>query len=155
MGTVIATGVIAVLGTLMGAVVSGLIQRRVARDGLAATERAALRRDQIAAISELAAAAADHRRTSVHRRVLAARGVDAEQLNAATAAVHGTRSAMAEPLARVRLLLPDPAVQTAVEDLATTTFALRDAEDIEAGRLASIAAHDHLLTVAAESINVA
>ncbi|MFB7763541.1 hypothetical protein [Streptomyces xiamenensis] len=152
MGTAIAAGVIAVVGTLLGSIVSGVLQRRIAQDGLAASERAALRRDQIAAVAALAAASADHRRTSWHRRWLQAGGADEPTLIAAVAAVHATRSAMAEPVARVRLLISSPAVRQAVEDLVEITFSLHDCDDFNAARLASIAAHDRLLDVAAEVI---
>ncbi|MFF2378630.1 hypothetical protein ACFVUW_30015 [Streptomyces xiamenensis] len=152
MGTAIAAGVIAVVGTLLGSIVSGAMQRRIAQDGLAASERAALRRDQTGAVAALAAAAADHRRTSWHRRQLMADGADEPTLIAAVAAVHATRSAMAEPLARVRLLIPDAAVREAVEHLVAVTFGMHDCPDFESARLASIAAHDHLLDVAAAAI---
>ncbi|MGW3297641.1 hypothetical protein ACWC9S_27110 [Streptomyces xiamenensis] len=152
MGTAIATGVIAVLGTLLGSIVSGAMQRRASREAAAATERAALRRDQTAAVAALAAGAADHRRTSWHRRTLEAEGADEPTLIAAVAAVHGTRSAMAEPLARVRLLIPSPAVREAVEDLVDVTFGMHDCADVESARLASIAAHDRLLDIAAAAI---
>jgi glycerol-3-phosphate acyltransferase PlsY len=54
MGTAIAAGVIAVVGTLLGSITSGLMQRRIAQDGLAA------RRASIAAHDRLLDIAADN-----------------------------------------------------------------------------------------------
>ncbi|MFI7278554.1 protein kilB [Streptomyces sp. NPDC049879] len=155
MGTAIATGVIAIAGALLGSIMTGRMQRRITEDAHAAAERAALRREQIAAVAAVAAGAADHRRTSYRRRVLEQRGATAEELAEAKDDAYRTRSAMAQPLALVRLLIPHQAVRVAVDQLVATTFGLREAPDLAAGREASIAAHDRFLDTAAAVIGTA
>ncbi|MFC8175565.1 hypothetical protein [Streptomyces sp. NPDC057325] len=89
--------VIAVLGTLLGAVVAGLIQHRTTRAARDA-ERVDRRRDQaLEAVTALASALANHRRAQFVREELRLAGADQTRLEAARAELHATRAAIETP----------------------------------------------------------
>ncbi|MCF1593854.1 pRL2-23 [Streptomyces muensis] len=152
------TTVVAVLGTLLGAVVAGAIQHQSARAGRVQDRADTLRRERFDAISALAACATEHRRVLYAQQDLQrqAQRTDPEYLAALTAERHATRSATTAQLVRVQLLILDPAVRQAAADLVTSTYNLRDLTDadaIEAHRRAAVAAHDSFVDTAACYLN--
>ncbi|MDJ1138163.1 pRL2-23, partial [Streptomyces iconiensis] len=56
------TSLVAVIGTLAGALVSGLLQHRVARTDRSDARAEQLRRDRMDAVTALARSVSDHRR---------------------------------------------------------------------------------------------
>ncbi|WP_327180476.1 protein kilB, partial [Streptomyces sp. NBC_01335] len=117
------TAVVAVLGTLAGALLTGALQHFSQRAQRTATETTARRAEAVTAVTELASALADHRRAMWIREDLRLRDQD---WTAARADSHNTRSAVTAPLLRVQLLLP--AVAPAAQEAARATYALRDAD---------------------------
>jgi hypothetical protein len=115
--------VVAVLGTLAGALVAGLVQGRSAKAGRRETRQTTA----IETVAALVAALADHRRTmwELEDWRLACAGEDV--LAAARAAVHESRSALTMPWVKVKILTPSlaPLADTAVQ----ATFVMRDAAD--------------------------
>ncbi|MEU2265231.1 pRL2-23 [Streptomyces olindensis] len=154
------TTVVAVLGTLLGAVVAGVIQHRTARAGRAQDRAEALWRDRLDAITALAACATEHRRVLYAQQdaQLHALRTDPDHLAALKEERYATRSATTAQLVRLHLLIVDPAVRQAAADLVTATYNLRDladADDIEAHRLAAVAAHDTFVDTAADYLDCA
>jgi len=120
--------VIAVLGTLAGALLAGVMQQRQARAERAEV-RAETRREAIAAgVASLLVALADHRRVMWLREEARLIGAPADVVAAARAESHTTRSAVTAPQATVTLLAPrlQPAIAAAVQ----ATYALRSAPDL-------------------------
>ncbi|WP_371637730.1 protein kilB [Streptomyces zaomyceticus] len=142
--------VIAVLGTLLGAVVAGIIQHRTARAGRDAT-RADTRRDrEVEAVTTLAAALAAHRRAMVVREDLRLSGAGADRIAAARAESHATRSAIEAP--RVLVAILTPALAAAATTAAQAAYALRGAADrttLDTLREAAIDAGDTFVATAA------
>ncbi|MFE6715075.1 protein kilB [Streptomyces sp. NPDC057695] len=121
--------VIAVLGTLLGAVVAGLIQHRTPRAARNA-ERTDRRRDQaLEAVTALASALATHRRAQFAREELRLAGADQTRLDAARAELHATRSAIETPRVLVAILVP--ALAPAADAAAQASYALRGAPDAD------------------------
>ncbi|MDX3524951.1 pRL2-23 [Streptomyces sp. ID05-39B] len=152
------TTVIAVLGTLLGAVVAGVIQHQTARAGRVQDRAETLRREQFDAIAALAACATEHRRVLHAQQDFQRPGhtTDQEYLASLKAERYATRSATTAQLVRVQLLILDPAMRQAAADLVTSTYNLRDltdADDIEAHRLAAVAAHNTFVDTAAAYLN--
>ncbi|MFD4400809.1 protein kilB [Kitasatospora sp. NPDC058478] len=145
--------IIAVLGTLAGAVVAGALQQRGARADRIEARTESRRRDQLQAVTELAAAIADHRRAMWTREDLRLSGADTETYAAARAASHATRSAITAPQVRLAVLAPElTEVATAA---ARASYALRSAADqqaLEAARTAAVAAADLLVTKAGQAL---
>ncbi|MGW1848595.1 hypothetical protein [Streptomyces sp. NPDC001966] len=150
--------VIAVLGTLLGAVVAGTFQQKAA--GRAATAAAAeqLRRERLDAVTELAAAGSDHRRAMRMRGEAKISGsvVRFEELRAAS---HATRSAITRPLVAVQVLIPDPAVRSAAQAMVSATYRMRDAETsteaLASAQTEARAAHDRFVDAAAAYLTTA
>ncbi|MFH9959725.1 protein kilB [Streptomyces roseolus] len=142
--------VIAVLGTLLGAIVAGTLQHRTARAG-----RDAVRADQrttreLDAVAALAAAVAAHRRAMAVREDLRLSGADDQALAAARAESHATRSAIEAPRVLVSILVP--ALAPAAEQAVRAAYALRGAPDtatLDARRETAIKAADALTAAAA------
>lgn len=138
--------VIAVIGTLCGSALTGLIQYRVAAADRRA-DRADKHRDaQVAAMTDLVAALADHRRAMSVRADLRFSGAGAEAMAAARAESHVTRSAITAPLTAVMILAPDLA-ETA-RRATDASYALRDADDketLDERRRAALAESDELV----------
>ncbi|MDX2295865.1 MULTISPECIES: protein kilB [Streptomyces] len=135
--------VIAVLGTLLGAVVAGTLQHRTARAGRDAVRADARRAQELAAAADFAAAVAAHRRAMAVREGLRLSGADDQALTAARAESHATRSAIEAPRVLVSILVP--ALAPAAERAARATYALRGAADaaaLDILRQDSIAAAD-------------
>ncbi|UNM10511.1 protein kilB [Streptomyces formicae] len=145
--------IIAVVGTLLGGALTGLLQiksARIAQSAARAEQRAeALRR----ALGELVAALGDHRRAMWHREALRLDGVSEEAAEAARTASRATRSAVTGPLVAVSVLersLAEPARQAAL-----AAFNLRDAtdhHDLASRREAAIAATDELVAAAGRAM---
>ncbi|MEU1122006.1 protein kilB [Streptomyces sp. NPDC005899] len=117
------TAVLAVLGTLAGSLLTGTLQHLSQRAQRATAEAAARRTQGLAAVTDLATALADHRRTMWIREDLRLRG---EDWTDARAASHLTRSAITGPLLRVRILLP--ALAPTAQAAAAAVYAMRDAD---------------------------
>ncbi|MGW0564615.1 protein kilB [Streptomyces sp. NPDC003016] len=145
--------IIAVVGTLLGGTLTGLLQiksARIAQSAARADQRAeALRR----ALGELVAALGDHRRAMWHREVLRLDGASEEAVEAARTASRTTRSAITGPLVTVSVLeqsLAEPARRAAL-----AAFSLRDATDhpdLASRREAAIAATDELVAAAGRAM---
>ncbi|ARP71304.1 protein kilB [Streptomyces pluripotens] len=145
--------IIAVVGTLLGGTLTGLLQiksARITQSAARADQREeALRR----ALGELVAALGDHRRAMWHREVLRLNGATEEAVEAARTVSRATRSAVTGPLVAVSVLersLAGPARQAAL-----AAFNLRDATDhttLAAHREAAIAATDELVAAASRAM---
>ncbi|GHC37535.1 MULTISPECIES: protein kilB [Streptomyces rochei group] len=140
------TTIIAVVGTLAGALLTGALAHLSQRAQRKADTDTTRRTEGLAAVTDLITALTDHRRTMWIREDLRLRGEDWTQARTES---HTTRSAITAPLLRVQLLLPSLAPDARAA--AQATYALRGAEDGEAltaARDASLAADEHLLTKA-------
>ncbi|MGW2599979.1 protein kilB [Streptomyces klenkii] len=142
--------VIAVLGTLLGAVVAGLLQHRAARTARD-DARVDHRRDQeLTAVTDFASALASHRRAMAVREDLRLTGADPDRLTEARAESHHTRSAIEAPKVLVSILAPSLA--PAAEAAAKASYAIRNAanlEELTALRADAIQAADHFVAAAA------
>ncbi|MFF8919168.1 hypothetical protein ACF08M_39230 [Streptomyces sp. NPDC015032] len=95
------TTLIAVLGTLLGAVVAGAFQQKNAGRATTAAAAEQLRRERLDAITELAAAAADHQLAMWMRGEAQFSGATPERVEELRSTSHATRSAITRPLGRV------------------------------------------------------
>ncbi|MYR46834.1 protein kilB [Streptomyces sp. SID5910] len=137
--------VIAVVGTLLGSVTTFLLQQR-------STERVALRRDRLTAVTALAVALADHRRAMWVREDLRLSDPTGAAYEAARAESHATRSAITAPLTTLSILAP--ALASVAQDAATATYRLRGVESsqaLNAAREAAIAACERLTREASKT----
>ncbi|MFE4264582.1 hypothetical protein [Streptomyces sp. NPDC056883] len=152
LGTILTT-VIAVLGTLAGAAVSGRYQRRAAEHTERVALGEALRRDRLAAVTELAAAISDHRAAMWVRGDAKLKGVAPDRQADLRSRSHQTRSAVTRPLVALRVLITDPAVRQAADAMVTATHALRGADTdtsaLTRARQEAMASHDHFVDAAA------
>lgn len=145
------TTIVAILGTLAGAVITGTFAHLTQRSHQADAKATARRTEGINAVTDLVTALADHRRAMWVREDLRLRGQDWDEARAAS---HATRSAITAPLLRVAILLPElaPAAQTA----ARATYGLRGAGDEGGLRIArehAITLSDQLVTDAGTALN--
>ncbi|MFF0745664.1 protein kilB [Streptomyces sp. NPDC004111] len=141
--------IIAVIGTLLGAIVAGGLQQATARRA----RREALRDKGLAAVADLAAALADHRRTMWHRESLRLAGADAAAIADARDASYATRSAVTAPQTLVSILLP--ALAPAAAEAAKAAYALRDATSatqLSDARTEALRAADALTEAAARHL---
>ncbi|MFJ2186289.1 hypothetical protein ACIOJG_37400 [Streptomyces anulatus] len=149
--------IIAVVGTLLGglagAATSGWFALRTASRAEAAAERQQLRRDRLEAVTALATAISDHRRTMWMRGEALLKGAAADRVLELKQESHATRAAVARPLISLRLLVPDPAVRTAADAMVTATYALRgaysDIGTLAQARVHAMDAHDAFVEQAA------
>lgn len=126
---------IAVAGTLAGAITTHLL-------GARATRRAEMRRDQLTAVTTLATALADHRRTMWVHKDSQLSGATPAAVQAAREATHATRAAITAPALAARVILP-AAVHATAQTAITATYAMRDAatpDDLTARRQAALTA---------------
>ncbi|RSS67358.1 protein kilB [Streptomyces sp. WAC06128] len=142
--------IVAVLGTLAGAVLTGTLAHLSQRAQRRADADAARRGEGLAAVTDLVTALTDHRRAMWVREDLRLRGEDWTQARTES---HATRSAITAPLLRVQLLLPSlaPAAQAA----ARATYGLRDADGqtpLAAARLRAIQQTDALVESAGTAL---
>lgn len=123
-------------------------------------ERAAagepLRRD---AVTTLAAAGSDHRRTLWNRGEARLALADQARLDDLRTASHVTRSAITRPLVAVQILAPDPKVRAAATEMVVASYRMRDAdtsiETLTEAREAARAAHDQFIDRAAAYLTAA
>lgn len=150
--------VIAVLGTLLGAVVAGAFQQKTAGRAATAAADEQLRRERLAAVTELAAAGSDHRRAMWMRGEARLSG-SADRFEELRAASHATRSAITRPLVAVQVLIPDPAVRAAAQTMVSATYRMRDAdtstEALAAAQTDARTAHDEFVDAAAAYLTAA
>lgn len=143
------TTVIAVVGTLLGAVVAGVIQHRTARTTRAEARDDHRRDKELKAVTAFAAAVAGHRRTMAVREGLRLDGASDEAFAEARAASHTTRSAIEAPKVLVSILVPS--LTPATEEAMRAVLALRGATDkatLDALREDAITAADRFVAAA-------
>jgi hypothetical protein len=142
--------VIAVVGTLLGAVVAGVLQHRTARTTRSEARNDHRRDRELEAITAFASAVAGHRRAMAVREGLRLSGADPETLAAARAESHATRSAIEAPKVQVSILVPSLAA--AAEGATQAALALRGAPDqqtLDAHREDALTAADLFVAAAA------
>ncbi|GGU66630.1 hypothetical protein [Streptomyces daghestanicus] len=156
--TLITAG-LAVVATLLGAIVSGRFQERAAERQMRASHGEAIRRDRLEAVTALACAASDHRTAMWMRGDAILKGAGTDRIEALRGDSHMTRSAVTRPLVALRVLIEDQAVRAAADRMITLTYAIRDAyattEDLTAAREAAKAAHDDFVNTAARYLRPA
>ncbi|MGW9441219.1 protein kilB [Streptomyces sp. NPDC055607] len=138
--------IIAIAGTLAGALLSGLLTARQARTALTASETIARRQAAVDAVATLAAAVAAHRSAMWHRENKRLTG---EDWTADRQHSHTTRAAISAPAVRLAILAPT--LRLAAETAIHASYALRGAENetaLDAAREASLAADEQLLNQA-------
>lgn len=116
--------IVAVIGTLAGALTAGLLEHRAAVSARAEHRADAHRQDQLGAVTDFAALDA-HRSGMFHRERLALIDADTEHQLEAQTKSHDTRTAITAPHVRLQVLVPelaDPAQQAA-----DATYALGNA----------------------------
>jgi hypothetical protein len=146
--------IIAVLGTLAGALTAGLLQHRTARTDRAEQRADSHRQDQLAAVTEFAAALDAHRAAMFHRERLALNEADSEHQLGAQTKSNDTRAAITAPHIRLQILLPDLA--GAAQQATDATYALRHAADrpeLDARRQAAKEAAGAFISAAAALLN--
>ncbi|WP_327332942.1 protein kilB [Streptomyces anulatus] len=144
------TTVIAVIGTLLGAVVAGVIQHRTARTTRSEARDDHRRDRELEAVTALASGLAGHRRAMSVRDGLRLSGAAPEALAAARAESHSTRSVIEAPRIQVAILVPSLAA--AAEEATRAAFALRGAPDqqtLDTLREEAVTAGNRFVTAAA------
>ncbi|MGY4973492.1 hypothetical protein ACWGCC_30495 [Streptomyces nigrescens] len=152
------TAALAIVGTLLGAVVSGRFQERAADRAIRVSTGEALRRDRLEAVTALACAAADHRRAMWMRADADLAYASADWITALRAESHTTRSAINRPMVALHVLITDPAVRAAADRMVTLTYAMRNADTTETlttAREAAKAAHTEFVETAAGYLTAA
>ncbi|WP_031523076.1 hypothetical protein [Streptomyces sp. NRRL F-5123] len=145
--------VVAVAGTLLGGLLTGLLQSRSAR-----AERKAARADRRAddlraALGALVEVTGDHRRAMWRREHLRLTGAPAAEYEGARAESHATRSAVTAPLVAVSVL--EPALAPVARAAAQAAFDMRGAADLDAlaaVRERAITATDDLVAAAGRAV---
>lgn len=157
--TTLVTAGLAVVATLLGAIVTGRFQERAAERQMRANHGEAIRRDRLEAVTALACAASDHRTAMWMRGDAILKGAGTDRIEALRGESHMTRSAVTRPLVALRVLIEDQAVRAAADRMITLTYAIRDAyattEDLTAAREAAKAAHDDFVNTAARYLRPA
>ncbi|MGJ5899332.1 hypothetical protein ACSCBZ_46450 [Streptomyces niveiscabiei] len=121
------TAALAIVATLLGAIVSGRFQERAAERQVRAAHGAVVRRDRLEAVTALACAASDHRTAMWRRGDAVLKQADPERIETLRGESHMTRSAVTRPLFALRILIEDPAVRAAADRMITLTYAIRQA----------------------------
>ncbi|MDH6538514.1 hypothetical protein [Streptomyces sp. SPB4] len=121
------SSIVAVLGTLAGALTAGLLQHHSARAARAEQRADSHRQDQLAAVTEFAAALDTHRSAMFHRERLTLTAASGEQQLEAQTRSHETRAAITAPHIRLQVLVPELA--DAAQQAADATYTLRQAAD--------------------------
>ncbi|MEU0273482.1 hypothetical protein [Streptomyces sp. NPDC006307] len=138
--------IIAVVGTLLGAVVSHALQSRTATRLHMGAVDAETRRELRQATARLLASEATFRRLQYDR--WGARDAPEPEKEAATAAALGARSEVIAALAEVQLLTEDVGARERLAELADATFTLHyaiDEEDLAARSARARVAHAALV----------
>ncbi|MFD9339931.1 hypothetical protein ACFWBF_37000 [Streptomyces sp. NPDC060028] len=123
------TSIVAVLGTLAGALTAGLLQHRSARTARAEERADSNRQDQLGAVTDFAAALDAHRSAMFHRERLALAEAGTEHQLEAQTRSHDTRAAITAPHIRLQVLVLVPELAGAAQHAADATYALRKAID--------------------------
>lgn len=142
---------VAVVGTLAGALVSGSLQHRVARSDRSDARANQVRLDRIEAVTTLAVALSDHRGAMWHVREAQLTNQDTHRVEELRDESRRTRSSVTAPAVRLRLLIADPAVRTAAREAIDATYAMRGAPTVAAlqeQRRTALAAHDRMVDAA-------
>lgn len=157
--TVLVPACLAVVATLLGAIVSGRFQERAAERQIRVTHGQTIRRDRLEAVTALACAASDHRTAMWRRGAATLTGAGTERTETLRGESHMTRSAITRPLIALRVLIEDQAVRTAADRMIELTYAMRDAyattEDLTTAREAAKDAHDTFVNTAAHYLRPA
>ncbi|RZD64985.1 pRL2-23 [Streptomyces albidoflavus] len=143
---------LAVAGTLLGALVSGLLQHHLTRAARAEARAVQHRTAQLDAVTDLADALSAHRRAMWAVLDATLTGAEDGRVTELRDESHRTRAAVTAPAVRIRLLIADQAVRDAATTAIAATYAIRDAADpahLDALRQAALSAHDHLVEKAA------
>lgn len=144
--------VIAILGTLAGALLTGLLSSRQARAALRGTEDLARRQAAVDAVATLAAAVAAHRAAMWHRET---RSLAGEDWTEARQHSQTTRAAISAPAVRLAVLVP--ALRPAADAAIRACYALRGAETrdgLDTARDASLAAEVQLIAAAGRLLGI-
>ncbi|MFF3967926.1 hypothetical protein ACFYZI_41020 [Streptomyces griseorubiginosus] len=145
--------VLAIVATLLGAIVSGRFQERAAERAVRVSHSEMIRRDRLEVVTALACAASDHRRALWMRGDAVLKNAGTERSEALRGESHMTRSAVTRPLVALRVLIEDQTVRTAADRMITLTYAIRNAdgtsEELTAAREAAKVAHDTFVDTAA------
>lgn len=144
------SNVIAVLGTLAGCLVTGVVQARVTRVERRESRRDSRRAEALGAVTALVAALADHRRARVVVEERRLSGADAESVEQARDAARATRAAVTVPLTTVSILIP--ALADAAREATQAAYAMRHVPDhaaLEKLRADAVATSDRLVEAAA------
>ncbi|MFE9664188.1 hypothetical protein [Streptomyces sp. NPDC005955] len=147
------TAVLAVVGTLLGSIVTGTFHHLAAGRAERAASAEQLRRDRLEAVTALASAGSDHRRALWMRGEARLRGASGPELEELRTRSHSTRSAVTRPLVALRLLVPDPAVHTTAQAMVVATYDMVDSatsiEELTAAQEVARDAHDRFVDAAA------
>ncbi|MFI2292866.1 hypothetical protein [Streptomyces niveus] len=147
------TAALAIIGTLLGSIVSGRFQERAAERSVRVAQGEVVRRDRLEAVTALACAVSDHRRAMWTRGDAVLKGADSERIEALRDASHLTRSAVTRPLVALRVLIEDQAVRGAADRMIALTYGMRDAcgttEELASAREAALLAHNEFVDDAA------
>ncbi|MET7911797.1 hypothetical protein ABZS98_26710 [Streptomyces avermitilis] len=87
------TAALAIVATLLGAIVSGRFQERAAERSVRASHSEAIRRDRLEAVTALACAISDHRRAMWMRGDAVLKQAGTERIEALRGESHMTRTA--------------------------------------------------------------
>ncbi|MEV5568033.1 hypothetical protein AB0L54_35050 [Streptomyces sp. NPDC052196] len=151
------TAALAIVATLLGAIVSGRFQERAAERQVRVSHGEAIRRDRLEAVTALACAASDHRTAMWMRGDAILKGASPDRIETLRGESHMTRSAVTRPLVALRVLIEDQAVRAAADRMITLTYAIRDAyattADLTAAREAAKNAHDQFVNTAARYLS--
>lgn len=144
---------LAIAGTLLGAIVTGLFQQTSARRTQTGARGDQARRDAFDAVTSLATAISDHRRAMWMRADARFTGATEDRVQDLRDASHLTRSAVTRPHVALRLHITNRAVRDAADAMVTATYAMRDADTNTAlaqARTTAIDAHDQFIDTAAQ-----
>ncbi|MFD8919439.1 hypothetical protein ACFV0Y_16670 [Streptomyces sp. NPDC059569] len=157
--------IIAVVGTLLGVTVAGLFQHQAAARTERAARAAELRIQRLDALTELASRISAHRIAMYKRGDARLRDASEELIEQLRSESHATRAAVAQPLARVRILIQDHNLRAAAAAMVDATFGMRRAdgttdaeltrEGLTAARAAAVEAHDRFVDIAADYLTTA
>ncbi|MFI8952587.1 hypothetical protein ACIGO6_39720 [Streptomyces sp. NPDC053750] len=142
--------VVAVLGTLAGALTAGLLQHCSAHMARAEQRTDSHRQDQLNAVTEFADGLVAHRSAMFHRERLALTEAGSEHQMEAPTTSHDTRAAISAPHIRLQVLVPELAGPA--QQAADATYALRhvtDRPELDARRQAAKEATGAFIAAAA------
>lgn len=140
------TTIVAILGTLAGAGLSGWLTQRAARAERVEQRDEHAREQRRESLRDLAVALSDHRAAMQHAEHARLTGADAGRVQELRDAYHATRSAITAPHVAARILIPGLADR--IEAAVHATYAMRqaaDLADLETRRTAAFDALDGLI----------